>query len=247
MRPVSLFIERWAAWAPGLENAEALAAWARGETSIRQSPDAPALEFLPALFRRRLSQLSRMALEVGHRLSGDGPKPPCVFASCYGEINKQYAITQGLLDSMEVSPAIFSLSVFNAPAYLLSLAEHNTAPATAVYAGEQTLSAAFLEAAGFLRQSAEPSACLVLFADEFPPPAYARLFSTPVEPYAFGLALSSRPAAGARQVTVTLTSADDNAPPAHPLDLLRWLAARTAAPFRGSAAGVTLAFEAAAS
>jgi hypothetical protein len=240
-RSVTLSVLSWAAWAPGLETPEAVAAWARGETSIRRAPDAPALEFLPALFRRRLSQLSRMVLEVGHRLgAGSGPRP-CVFSSRYGEIARQYAITADLLDAGEVSPALFSLSVFNTPAFLLSIAEKNTAPASAVYSGDWGLPAAFLDLFGLL----DSGLGLLIFADEAVPLAWAPLFPEISEPYAFGLSLSREPQADARALHLAMTPAFDSRPPIHPLEFLRWLAMGMKDRFAFSAPGTDFIIEAA--
>ncbi len=223
MREARLYLLDRAAWAPGLETPDAVAAWARGEAEIKKTTDAPRLEFLPPLARRRLSQLSRMVLEVGHRLAGDGRPRPCVFATRYGEINRQYAITGGLLDAGEVGPAVFSLSVFNTPVYLLSIAEHNTGAGSALCAGPHGLAAAFLDALGFLRPGSRDESCLMLFADEALPPDYLSLFDAPIEPYAFGLALSSRPRPSAVPLSLVMTEADGEAEPVHPLALLRWL------------------------
>jgi hypothetical protein len=242
MNARTIHLERWAAWAPGLETAAAVASWARGEARIRISAEAPALEFLPALFRRRLSQLSRMTLEVGHRLAGDRPVP-CVFCSHYGEINKQHVITTGLLDAGEVSPAQFALSVFNTPAYLLSLAERDTAPHSAVYAGEHGLSAGWLDALGYLDHGAAGDRCLLIFADEAVPADYRPLFPEPSEPYAFGLTLSSRPAPGSRPLLLAQTPAAEPGAAVHPLALLRWLAAGLPGTFAFGSPGLSFTLD----
>ncbi|MBN1799487.1 MAG: beta-ketoacyl synthase chain length factor [Spirochaetales bacterium] len=239
MKSFSLYLSRWTAWAPGLETVQAVQSWGRGETEIRKTSETPALEFLPSLFRRRLSQLSKMVLHIGHTLIPAEKQTPCVFASHYGEINKQYKISKQLIDTQEVSPAVFSLSVFNAPAFLLSIAEGNNETSSAVYSGDQCLVVAFLEMIGFL-QSNTGKDCMVIFADENIPPAYHSLFSSIPEPYALGVLFSSTSLPGSRACTIEINSSANNTSPEHPLCFLRWLATDSQDPFSCHASGIKM-------
>ncbi len=74
----------------------------------------PDVKFVPMLTRRRLSQLSKMVVYVNAAISKDQSPCKVTFASQYGEISQQLKISQALLDTGNVSPAHFSLSVFNA-------------------------------------------------------------------------------------------------------------------------------------
>ena len=109
-----VFIERLASFVP---------------TEARPKPD---VSFVPMLTRRRLSYISRMVVLVSDQVSRDneGNKlTPCkvTFASQFGEISQQLKISQTLLDTGMVSPAHFSLSVFNASIANASILETNTA------------------------------------------------------------------------------------------------------------------------
>ncbi|RPJ03773.1 MAG: hypothetical protein EHM28_14660, partial [Spirochaetaceae bacterium] len=170
----SVSITSWAAWAPGVRTREDWQAWARGELEIEATNEVPGLEFLPSLFKRRFSQLSKMVLQVGHSLVPEGGQIPCIFASHYGEVGRQYQISKGLLDAGEVSPSAFSLSVFNTPAFLLSIAEGNHSAGSALFAGRSGLAVAILEMLGFLK-SRPGRECMVIFADEYMPAAYQSL------------------------------------------------------------------------
>ena len=235
----TLFLSGWNAWAPGLETRAAQTDWAAGRAAIHNVPDSPALEFLPMLFRRRLSQLSRMVLQVGHALTGPARRPACVFASRYGEINKQYQITDTLIDSGEVSPGVFSLSVFNAPVFLLSIAEKIHASGTAVYSRDQETITALIEALGILSRPGETD-CLVLFGDECLPSVYQPLFAAAPQPYALGMLLSREagPEAAALRIDVEKTSSGPR--PFHPLDLLRWLIEETPRPLTIHGPGINV-------
>lgn len=180
--------------------------WAPPSGEPEAYPDLP---FLPSLFKRRLGQLDRMALYVGHEAigaaagSGAVVAEPAlrslrtVLATGRGEIGQQYRISSSLAESGEVSPAAFSLSVFNAPISLLSIAERNSGSASAVHAGEHSLAAALACAAAML--AADPAPVLLVAADELLPEAYAELAAAGSEAergsaYALGLLLG--PAAG---------------------------------------------------
>jgi hypothetical protein len=239
MSTFPLALCRWAAWAPGLETGQAQEAWGRGEKKIRTGPETPPLDFLPPLFRRRLSQLSKMVLYVGHTLMQTEKQLPCIFASHYGEINKQYMISKGLIDTQEIHPATFSLSVFNTPVFLLSIAEGNKDTGSALYAGADGLSVAFLEMLGFL-ESRNDCECMVLFADEHLPPTYQALFSSIPEPYALGMVFSKNAAAGSIPCTIDIDKTDDALSPTHPLSLLRWLVTEHKTTFIFPASGMKI-------
>ncbi len=180
-------IEDWAAWAPGLETREAWLSWAKGESQAReQSQDAPALTHLPPVARRRLSQLSRMVLEVGHQLCRESKPSNFVFCSQFGEIVQQKAITMRLLEEGNVRPAAFSLSVFNTPVSLLSIHEGLTGALSVLLAGKHILASSLITLLSRLEYG-DNSRGLLLFADETLPEEYRPLTDYKGHAYAFGL------------------------------------------------------------
>ena len=69
--------------------------------SFKPSPENPSeqpkLEYVDSLFRRRLSQVTRMTIEVVHRLVEENPekaKLKLVFSSFRGEIARQLKINK---------------------------------------------------------------------------------------------------------------------------------------------------------
>lgn len=78
----------------------------------------PALESVPMLVKRRLSQCTRMTMQVIGSLLERVPEAvnyPQAFISYRGEVNRQFTINKELIEDKEVRPADFSLSVFNTP------------------------------------------------------------------------------------------------------------------------------------
>ena len=47
----------WSAWTPGVSTPAEWQAWAKGMLAIADAPDAPPVDFIPAMQRRRLSRL----------------------------------------------------------------------------------------------------------------------------------------------------------------------------------------------
>jgi hypothetical protein len=116
-----IYINRWSFWEPKENGA-----------------DSPELKFAPPLFKRRLSQLSRMVLHNIHEVAGGRGDVKITFASVYGETGLQCDISKEIAQKGTVSPAKFGVSVFNAPVALSTMLEKNSAGYTAVCAGENS-------------------------------------------------------------------------------------------------------------
>jgi len=146
---VRFSVERWAAWAPGLSDHAAWRAWLRCPSAILQSEEPPLLE-MPAMIRRRVERLGRVALQAAYWGQGDCSQCPIVFASRRGDISRSLQLLRQLAMGEPLSPAAFSTSVHNAIGALYSIANSHTGAYTAVAAGEETVEAAFVEALGQL-------------------------------------------------------------------------------------------------
>jgi len=160
-----VFIERLASFVP---------------TEARPKPD---VSFVPMLTRRRLSYISRMVVLVSDQVSRDneGNKlTPCkvTFASQFGEISQQLKISQTLLDTGMVSPAHFSLSVFNASIANASILETNTAGYSAVFSGKDAFTTGLTDCIAAL-ESENTDTRTFIFADELIPETYAPVAGVP--------------------------------------------------------------------
>lgn len=166
-------IEHWYCWDSG-----------------KKMEDVPDLSFLPSRARRRLSKLSRIILEVGHHLCKKSPIDDVIFASRYGELGRQLDITRGLIDENEVSPSLFSSSVFNTPVALLSLHEGIKGKTRAIYGGENSLIRGLLQTILSIKSS-DTERILFLFGDEIIPEIYEESQGTYKKSAAIGLVLGS--------------------------------------------------------
>lgn len=149
-------------------------------TEARPKPD---VSFVPMLMRRRLSYVSRMAVLVSDKVSRDkdGNKlEPCkvTFASQFGEITQQLKISETLIDTGMVSPAHFSLSVFNASIANASILESNTAGYSAVFSGKDAFTTGLTDCLAALENEPGDSRTFI-FADELIPETYAPVTGVP--------------------------------------------------------------------
>ncbi len=213
------------AWAPGIETDKDWGEWAKGNKEILRSNATPPLKHLAPNAKRRLSQLTKMVLEVGHTLSLDKKERPIIFSSEYGEINVQNKISRSLIESGEIRPAQFSLSVFNTPLSLLSIHEKNRAEQTVLLSGKYGVFNSILSLISDLENIAKNEA-LLIFADELLPEDYSVFENEGDIPYAFGCKISSHSTSNESvQINCEIapkTSSENNIA-IHPLSLLKWL------------------------
>lgn len=138
----------------------------------------PNVKFVPMLTRRRLSLLSKMVVFVNDAVSKDLPPCKVTFASQYGEISQQLKISDTLLQTGNVSPAHFSLSVFNASIANATILEKNTAGYSAVFSGRDAFRYGLADCVAALESGSEKER-IFIFADEKIPETYAPVAGVP--------------------------------------------------------------------
>ena len=171
-----------------------IAVYRPGEENLSESPK---LEYVDALFKRRLSQISKMTIEVVHNVLDGNENAKLVFASFRGEISRQLKINKSLVEDSEVLPAQFSISVFNTPPAVATIALGMKAGYTAVYPGRKNFSAALASAVAPILSGKEKHV-IFAFADEKLPDEYEGVDSGAVKEraLAFACEISSEKADG---------------------------------------------------
>jgi hypothetical protein len=145
---------------------------AKAEWRATAETPKPDVSFVPAMARRRLTEVERAALSVAHRALADAGDAvdvhslPVVFASRWGEIGTTLRLMRQMHDEGEMSPAGFSSSVHNAAPGQLSLLLGDKAPYTAVAAGPASYDMGLLEASTY------PGRVLFVYAEETTPEMY---------------------------------------------------------------------------
>jgi len=167
------------AWAESCSLPTEWAAWARQEnfesTESTESAEAAIdISAVPAMKRRRMSQLSKMAFHSALKcVEVENYDINCVFASQHGELHRTVKILKSLADSGEVSPTDFSMSVHNTALGLYSILTKNKNPATSIAAGEDSFGFGMLEACNFLHRHPDKPVLLVYFDEPLPEPLEA--------------------------------------------------------------------------
>jgi len=162
-------ILEWAAYADGLTQREDWLAWAQ---EAPQMPAAavgtvPALSEMPAMMRRRVDRLGRLACQVAYWCQPPVEGAPMVFASRHGDATRSLALLGDLIQQQPLSPTSFGLSVHNAVSALYSIAQGHTHNTVVVAAGRSTVAAALTEAAALLADGA-PEVLVVYYEAPLP-------------------------------------------------------------------------------
>ena len=144
---------------------------------------------LPSRQRRRLSALSKSALDVALGVLGENLMVPVVFASRRGEVGRMVSLLQDICGESEASPTAFSLSVHNTATGLLSINSSNTLPSTAIAAGHDTVISALTEACTQLACGAEN--VLLIIAEDQLPELYSSFGSVGESPVAAAFMLTA--------------------------------------------------------
>lgn len=165
------------------------------------SDEEPKLEYLSPLFRRRLSQLTRMTVEVVHDIlekekDFNRADTKIVFASFRGELGQTYKVNEQFAEDKEIKPATFSLSVYNCPVAQATIAFSLEGGYTAVYPKEGDFYPALLAAVSPLLCGDEKEV-LFVFADETVSEVYKDVplygkSSQKDNPFAFAALLTSK-------------------------------------------------------
>lgn len=188
------YVSNLTAWAPGLADDKNLwQDWANGKIEIEQIKESPKLEYTDPLFRRRLSQITKMTVHVVHKLleqSKIDKETKLVFISLRGEIEREYTINKGLIEENMILPAGFSLSVFNTPISSATLAFGLKGGYSVLYPSKNNFADAFKTALAPVLAGTEKEIILV-YADELVPDCYGDKKPEENVPCAFACVVSS--------------------------------------------------------
>lgn len=189
-----LYISNICPWAPGVNTPEDWDLWKNNKKEIIPAKESPKLEFTDPLFRRRLSQISKMTVQVVHDLIQKNPEAANykqVFVSFRGEIEREFTINEGIIEDTEIMPAGFSLSVFNTPIALATLSLKLKSGYSVIYPSKENFISALQGAVAPVLCGAEEN-IIFIYADEYVPSVYGKLQPAKNEPFAFATVISSK-------------------------------------------------------
>ncbi len=190
-----LYISNISCWAPSLNDDESnWELWASNKAEIPPLKESPKLEYTDSLFRRRLSQISKMTIQVTHNLFENqniNKDTKLVFISLRGEIEREFTINEKIIEDNMILPASFSLSVFNTPIAITTLALKLKGGYSVIFPSKNNFSSSFKAAIAPVLAETESQVVLV-YADELIPDVYKENHSCKNEPLAFAALISSK-------------------------------------------------------
>lgn len=177
---MEFFIQNWHFWPEKLPDS--------GTLAQQQYPELPEI---PALQRRRFSELTKISLHLAfaHQIA---PNTPVVFASRHGDLHKTSQLLKQVSADEDLSPTQFALSVHNAMVGQYSILRQHQAQHSSVAAGDASLHYGVLEAWTLL-QCNVCEQVLVVYADQRLPKIYQSFDTHPALDHGISLLLSKKP------------------------------------------------------
>ncbi|MBF6637007.1 beta-ketoacyl synthase chain length factor [Rouxiella silvae] len=189
----SLAVLDWHAIAPGVSTSEAWCQWASQPAGSGFKGEIEKSQRIPMMLARRMSPVSRLAVEAALVLLEKHQVDRAVFISRHGELERTYKILQALAQEEQVSPTDFSMSVHNTAAGWMTIAAKNALPVTSLTAGKDSFQQGLIEARAMLSVEGVENVLLIDF-DGIVPAPYDDASSEDYSPYcvAFILALGNQ-------------------------------------------------------
>jgi len=184
---LSFKINAWLAHSSGLSQPNEWKTWS--QTLEWPSEGKVDVSAVPPMMRRRMSNLSKMAVQTSIELLNQYDVDYLVFASRHGELARSAKLIEEIVAGEEASPMAFSQSVHNTAAGLATIATKKPIPLTSIAAGENTFQSAMVEAWAYLENHPDHKVLLVDF-DEPLPDVYEQYENQTYQGYALGLVLS---------------------------------------------------------
>ncbi|CAH1540445.1 3-oxoacyl-(acyl-carrier-protein) synthase [Vibrio rotiferianus] len=184
---ISFNIDAWSANSFGLASLEQWKEWA----STTQWPEDSHFNVadIPPMMRRRMSRLSKLAVQTAIELLKQHNVDYLVFSSRHGELHRSTSLIENIINGEEASPMAFSQSVHNTAAGLATIATKRPIPLTSIAASDNTFQSALIEAWLFLDEHPDKKVLLVDFDEPLPEP-YSAFEEQTYQGFGLGLVLS---------------------------------------------------------
>ncbi|MCL2916445.1 beta-ketoacyl synthase chain length factor [Shewanella corallii] len=203
MSKIQFCIKNWHAVAPGKSSPEDWHSHNKDDDSSSSTQAIPS-DLIPPMMRRRMSSLSKMAVQTALTLTKEVTPNYAVFSSRHSELPRTVTLVESILKGEDASPMAFSQSVHNTASGLYTIAAGHAVPVTSVSAGEDSLHAGLIEATAYLACHPDHTVLLVDFDEPMPTP-YDRFDSIEHSGYAFGMLMTAGDEVSVEQEPLTHT------------------------------------------
>ena len=171
---------------PGLCSKESWHLWAE---SGQRSGTTELSYDLPSNMLRRMSLVSKLAVQTALKLVSKHESAFIVFASRHGELQRTYKLLNEILAGEGASPIAFSQSVHNTASGLFTIASGLKVPVSSLAACHDTFQQGLVEAFVRLNEMREEQKLLFICFDDIVPDVYKPYAPEEPFPYALGLIL----------------------------------------------------------
>lgn len=141
---------------------------------------------------RRMSELTRISVDLALKVSGGKNIDHVVFASRHGELINSTELLSMMAEGEILSPTLFSQSVHNTAVGVYSVLAKNRAAATAVAAGANSFHMGLISSYAFLQKHPQAN-ILYISADQLIPEAFSTSLKEENRVYALAAVLNLRP------------------------------------------------------
>ncbi|WP_407331328.1 beta-ketoacyl synthase chain length factor [Enterovibrio sp. 27052020O] len=200
MSSIQFNLRSLTALSPGLENQDDWANWCHNGYQWPTDSGMPPTSAIPAMMRRRMSNISKLAVQIAAQLTQHDSVNFAVFSSRHGELQRTITLLTDILAGEEASPTAFSQSVHNTAAGLFTIATKQAVPATSLSGGEDSFHYALTEAAIYLAENPTHKVLIIDFDAPLPAP-YTPFEIHHLPPYALGMVVEQ-----GEQITVSRKS-----------------------------------------
>ena len=153
-------------WAPGMSEKED---WINGK-AIEDSAESPTLTFLSPIKIRRLGQLERMTTLSVWKLGRNADA--LFFSSVWGSVGTQLKLNTMYAESGELTPALFSHSVFNSPVAEATILLSSHMPYSTIYPGKNDVIRTLINVSRSAIESGRRDSVIAIYAEEYMPLEY---------------------------------------------------------------------------
>jgi hypothetical protein len=220
-----------------MQNGLEILSWSFWSPETRQPQDWPAVSpvveppavlgaQIPPAHRRRMSTLSKMAVQVALEATAGARPDFVVFCSQHGELTRTRELLRSIVERVELSPASFSQSVHNTAAGLYTIVTASRAPATSLAAGAASFAYGWLEAEAFIAENRAQRVLLVSY-DEPLPDEYLPYSDAEQRLYALAVVLGASTGGRAVELEIRSTTSSDDQRPLAPLFMAWFLGLRS--------------------
>ena len=168
MNSITFNIDHWLALSPGLLTTEDWIKWSvNGRKWPADLTPVPA-NLISPMARRRMSSLSKLAMQAALQIASDQSIDYIVFSSRHGELTRTVKLIEDIMSGEDASPMAFSQSVHNTAAGLFTINTNRATPVTSIAAGQSTYHHAFIESSAYLKENPTHRVLIVNFDEPLP-------------------------------------------------------------------------------